>query len=99
MLNTSLVVSSLEERLESLAMETMLADPAGEGCAGHWSAELMKFSEQAEGGGLSALAQLAREASERIGGLAASPPEGQCGSFISIELLNLPEALAAVPPS
>jgi two-component system, chemotaxis family, sensor kinase CheA len=99
MLNTSLVMTSLEQRLESLAMETMLADPAGEGCAGRWSAELMKFSEQAEGGGLSGLAQLAREASERIGGVAASAPEGECGSLISIELLKLQQALVAAVPA
>jgi len=99
MLNTSLVMSSLEQRLESIAMETMLADPAGEGCAGRWSAELMKFSEQAEGGGLSGLAKLAREASERIGGVAATAPEGEYGSLISIELLKLQQALAAVPAS
>jgi len=92
-------MSSLEQRLESIAMETMLADPAGEGCAGRWSAELMKFSEQAEGGGLSGLAKLAREASERIGGVAATAPEGEYGSLISIELLKLQQALAAVPAS
>lgn len=84
MSNTASLKSSLEQRLESLAMETMLGDPFGEDCAGRWSAELLTFSRQAEDGGLSALALLAREASERIGGMAASAPEeSERGSAIS----------------